>query len=613
MRNRLSQIICLTTLVLIAASAGPRAQTASVDAAAAQQVPSAVLTPVPRVIWFSGAFRPADKRPVASVETVTVAVYREREGGDAVWQETQTVRVDADGRYSLLMGSTLADGMPLEVFTSGEPRWIGITVDRPGEAEQPRVHLASVPYALKAADTEALGGKPASAYLLADQKSPRASKHSTEAAAPSSAGTPGWLGVFVDSANLGNSALYQNGTNIGKGTVAPLDAFHVQFSDANGGATGYAVQNMSGTNTAYSGMLFYDQNGALGQFQGFNNFTHEYRVNNIATSGSINFMIGSSSKLLVANSGNIGLGVAAPASKLDVAGDIHLNGTLNVKGTPILRVVGGLNSSVGLGVDTLLSAAPGDLNAAIGYQALKSGTTASANVAVGAFALLNATSGGLNTAVGLDALASTTTGNNNIGIGLDAGSDFGSGQSSNIAIGSAGTPADSGTIRVGTPGTHTTYFAAGVRGVTTASGDAIPVVIDSNGQLGTLSSSRRFKEDVHDMGDASRGLMQLRPVTFRYKAPFGDGSKPMQYGLIAEEVAEVYPDLVAHSADGQIETVKYQVLDAMLLNEVQQQQADIRALRAQIRAVIQQNQDIQQQNKALQQRLAALEAALAGR
>jgi chromosome segregation ATPase len=81
------------------------------------------------------------------------------------------------------------------------------------------------------------------------------------------------------------------------------------------------------------------------------------------------------------------------------------------------------------------------------------------------------------------------------------------------------------------------------------------------------------------MGEASRGLMRLRPVTFRYKNPFADGSKPIQYGLIAEEVAEVYPDLVARSADGQIETVKYQVLDSMLLNEVQHQQTEISSQR----------------------------------
>jgi hypothetical protein len=139
-----------------------------------------------------------------------------------------------------------------------------------------------------------------------------------------------------------------------------------------------------------------------------------------------------------------------------------------------------------------------------------------------------------------------------------------------------GTSTDNGVIRIGTSGTQGSFFAAGISGVTTGLNNAVPVVIDSNGQLGTISSSRRFKEDIHDMGEASEGLMRLRPVTFRYQKAFADGSKPLQYGLVAEEVAEVYPDLVTHSADGQIETVKYQVLDSMLLNEVQKQQGLIR-------------------------------------
>src|SRR6516162_6470451 len=113
--------------------------------------------------------------------------------------------------------------------------------------------------------------------------------------------------------------------------------------------------------------------------------------------------------------------------------------------------------------------------------------------------------------------------------------------------------------------------------------NAVPVVIDSKGQFGTVSSSRRFKEDIQDMGEASRKLLQLRPVTFRYQRPFDDGSKPIQYGLVAEEVADVFPDLVARSADGQIETVKYQVLDSLLLNEVQRQQAEIASLKGQIK------------------------------
>src|SRR5437870_3551629 len=136
---------------------------------AQQPAPAAsAFAPVPRLVWFSGAFQPADGQPPQPVETVTVAVYRDREGGEPVWQETQRVPVHAGGRYDILLGSTTSDGMPLDLFTAGEPRWIGVRFLRGGEIEQPRVHPASVPYALKAADADPLGGKPASPYVLAE-------------------------------------------------------------------------------------------------------------------------------------------------------------------------------------------------------------------------------------------------------------------------------------------------------------------------------------------------------------------------------------------------------------------------------------------------------------
>ena len=152
--------------------------------------------------------------------------------------------------------------------------------------------------------------------------------------------------------------------------------------------------------------------------------------------------------------------------------------------------------------------------------------------------------------------------------------------------------------------TQTAFYAAGI-GNASVSGAQV-LVNTSTGQLGIASSSRRFKEDIHDMADASDGLMRLRPVTFRYKKPFDDGAKPIQYGLIAEEVAEVYPDLVARSADGQIETVKYQVLDPMLLNEVQKQYQHAQ----------QQDETIRHQQDEilkLEARLSALEASLSGK
>jgi len=150
--------------------------------------------------------------------------------------------------------------------------------------------------------------------------------------------------------------------------------------------------------------------------------------------------------------------------------------------------------------------------------------------------------------------------------------------SANIACGYHAGDAD--TMRLG--GAQSRAFIAGVRGITTGSNNAIPVLIDGSGQLGTASSSRRFKDDIEAMGEASEGLMHLRPVTFHYKGDDDPSGKRLQYGLIAEEVAAVYPGLVARSPDGQIETVMYQFLPPMLLNEVQKQAQTIEAQRAKL-------------------------------
>ena len=131
---------------------------------------------------------------------------------------------------------------------------------------------------------------------------------------------------------------------------------------------------------------------------------------------------------------------------------------------------------------------------------------------------------------------------------------------------------------LGKVGTQTTTFIAGVHGITTGVADAVDVMIDSSGQLGTVSSSRRYKKDIQDMGGASAGLLELRPVTFRYTQAFADGATPTQYGLIAEEVDEIYPDVVVYNAEGLPETVQYRKVNAMLLNEVQRQHRQIEAL-----------------------------------
>jgi hypothetical protein len=156
--------------------------------------------------------------------------------------------------------------------------------------------------------------------------------------------------------------------------------------------------------------------------------------------------------------------------------------------------------------------------------------------------------------------------------------------------------------------------------VTTDAADAIPVLIDSNGQLGRISSSRRYKDDIRDMADASSRLQQLRPVTFRYVKPYANGARPIQFGLIAEEVAEVFPELTVFNKDGQPETVKYQDLVPLLINEVQKEHAQVDRLEEETRAqqaeLESQGEQLQSQRKLIEDlmgRIAALEGAAGAR
>jgi hypothetical protein len=240
------------------------------------------------------------------------------------------------------------------------------------------------------------------------------------------------------------------------------------------------------------------------------------------------------------------------------------------------------------GVSALQNNSSGSQNTAIGFDALVSNTSGGLNTASGVGALFSNTTGAANTAGGDAALYYNTTGSNNIGIGNGAASSVAGNGNNNIHIGSGGVSADSGIIRIGLAGIQTGTYIAGISGASPGAPNLL-VCIDGNGRLGTSGcsstpSSLRFKEQISDMGDNGK-LLQLRPVTFFYKPEYDDGSHTLQYGLIAEEVAKLYPDMVGYDKDGQPASVKYQSLTPMLLNEVQKQNAQIQKLEDRLAAL----------------------------
>jgi hypothetical protein len=247
----------------------------------------------------------------------------------------------------------------------------------------------------------------------------------------------------------------------------------------------------------------------------------------------------------------------------------------------LLRNNTGSNNSA-VGYFALNHNTTGGYNTAIGSQALISNVSGTANTALGNQSLNFNSSGGRNIAIGFQALVNNTTGFNNIAIGYQAGLNHTLGRN-NIAISAFGGAGESDTTRIGE--VQTRAFVAGIRGITTAYADAVTVVIDSAGQLGTVSSSRRFKEDIRNMGSTSERLLQLRPVTFRYRISYADGSQPLDFGLIAEEVAEVFPELVVYDENDQPATVKYRLLSSLLLNELQKQNASLKAQNARLESL----------------------------
>jgi Chaperone of endosialidase len=310
---------------------------------------------------------------------------------------------------------------------------------------------------------------------------------------------------------------------------------------------------------------------------------------------------------LTSGSANTAIGASALFSNTTgayntAAGGVALfNNTTGTHNTAIgwaalvVNTTGDENTAIG---DEALHFNAGSKNTATGYFALYQNGTGSNNTATGNFALAANLSGSYNTASGLNAmagngagsentafgtraLAHNSTGNSNIALGAAAGINLTTGDS-NIDIGSRGVAGEANTVRIGTPGTHINIYVAGISGVTVPTG--VAVIVDANGHLGTTTSSARFKEAIKPMDRASEAILALKPVTFHYKKELDPEGIP-QFGLVAEEVEKVNPDLVARDEQGKPYTVRYEAVNAMLLNEFLKARRQIDAQQKQIEAL----------------------------
>jgi len=555
---------------------------------------------VPRVINITGVFRPADGQPPATTETITLSLYADQDGDTPLWQETQQVTFDDRGRYAVVLGATHPDGIPPSVFAAGA-QWLGIVFARAGEVEASRVRLTSVPYALRAAEADTLGGHPASDYLLASEGT-RAARDTAVASRSDVAGATGtanFVAKYVDSTNLTNSVLYDVGGVVGLGTTTPLDMFHVRFTNTGGNLTGLAVQNLGNTATSYSGMLFFDQNGALGQFQGFNNSTHEYRINNVARvspvgafNGSINFMVGGISRLFIGPTGHIGIGTTTPLGALDLSNALTGSPTTGVNlynyGSDSFAL--GFNGRKARGTAAAPSAVLKD-DTLLAVTANGFGTTAFGGVAT-AVINMRASENWTDAAHGSYISFSTTADgltNPFVRMTLNASGTI------NIGGGPTAPPAVEmlqvfGDIRVGDSGSNGCIKD-----------------FSGTGIIGTCSSDRRLKKDITPFGSVLNQLTTLQPVHYYWRASefpnrrLGDSQAA---GLIAQDVEQVLPELVETDSDG-YKAVNYSKLPLLTIQAMKELKAENDALKEQVSALKR-----HVENDPLKQRVAELERLL---
>jgi trimeric autotransporter adhesin len=382
-----------------------------------QQTTTSSAAAVPQLVNFSGTAIDAKGNVVSGIMGITLSLYKEQYEGAPLWTETQNVTADVKGNYTVQLGASKSGELPLELFSTGEAHWLGVRIN--GDEEQPRVLLLSVPYALKAADAQTLGGFPASAFALASAANPSSANpahtsvkmKSATIASVGGTGTADYIPLWTSSTALGNSALYQLGTKVGLNTKTPATALDVTGKVNVSGGFDLGGKNFAfGSYSKFNAFLGFAGNATmtgtgdtatgfevlLNNTTGSNNTASGFEALLFNTTGSENAAFGDDA-LQGNGSGSFNTGMGGHALQFNSTG----------------------TDNTGTGYQALYANSVGTDNTANGYHALYF-NKASQNTAVGSQALYNNTSGSYSTTLGYQALFSNTTGVNNTASGYQA-------------------------------------------------------------------------------------------------------------------------------------------------------------------------------------------------
>jgi hypothetical protein len=441
-----------------------------------QNTSAPATTSVPRLITYSGALRDANGLPITSVTSLRFAVYKDQYDGAPIWTEVQNVQPDQQGSYAILLGAYSDSGLPTDLFSANESRWLGVQTNVPGATEQPRVLLVSVPYALRSADADTLGGRPASAYMLApsvdlsgNTAQPYTAQPNTSqlsvlqpgvATFASTSGDAGYIGKFVNSTDLGDSVIFQSGSSVGINTISPLAPLQAHLAPN----VNFAMDPGNGPGAA--------------RLDAFNDAANANIPIEIQGSTVSLFGAGGAFGMAVNNVGNVGVGTTNPlakfqthlgpnvnfamdpgngpgAARLDAFNDAaNANTPIEIQGSTVtLFGAGGalglsVNSSGNVGVGKTNPAAALDVNGTAKVNTIQFGDSTTMTTAGATL--------GSNTFAGGQTLASGNLAVNNGSIITST--------NSGIPVGASGLPTVSAAIVGGNSASSSTNVIAGVIG-----------------------------------------------------------------------------------------------------------------------------------------------------